>query len=171
MTVGRNRNNTVNNDVYVFTIDPVTFAFEPVSNAEPGVMIYSQPITIQDLPHSVEIIIDNGEYSVNGQAFTQQKGLLVDGDSIQIRLVSSPVYDESVVATVTINGASENFVVTTTGAPVTPSSPSLGNDDNVVSDNTASFSALFLFVVFLLRLVLTVLCPYSGCRFNTILRR
>ena len=170
LTVGRNKNNTVNNDVYVFTIEPVTFGFEPVLNAEPGAMVYSQPILIKDLPHSVDITIDNGEYSINGQAFTRQQGILTDNDEVQIRIVSSSTYDESVVATVTINGASEGFVVTTAASSDMATNSSSSND-NAVSDNAASISVFSLCIVFLLRVTLVRHRTYSGLRFNTILRR
>ena len=113
ITVGRNRNNTVNNDVYVFTVSPVTFSFTPQFGVEPDTMVYSNVATVSGLSASVSIHILNGQYSINNGSFTDAAGEISNNDQLQIRLISSADQATTTESTVTIGGASDTFRVTT----------------------------------------------------------
>ncbi len=113
ITVGRNKNNSVNNDVYVFNVEPVTISFVEQVDVELDTMIYSNIETVSGLSIPKVISIVNGEYSVNAGSFTNIDGVINDGDTIQLRLLSSGEANDSAVAAVTIGTAVDSFKVTT----------------------------------------------------------
>ncbi len=57
--------------------------------------------------------IVNGKYSLNGAAFTDKPGTLVDGDKLQVQVQTAAQPNTAIRATLTIGGQTANFVVTT----------------------------------------------------------
>ncbi len=116
ITVGRNKNDSVNNDVYVFNIEPVTISFIEQTDVELDTMVYSNIETINGLSIPVNISIENGEYSINEAAFTSIDGVVNDGDTVQLRIISSTQNSVATLSTVIVGAAVEKYRVTTVAA-------------------------------------------------------
>lgn len=134
ITVGRNKNNTVNNDIYVFRITPVTFAFADQVDVPLDSMVSSDIVTINGLGVPTAITIDNGEYSINSDVFTNSPGTINNGDSVQVRLGSSVNYSTQTTATLSIGGVSDTFNATTIADStinIWPADVDIGDDISV----------------------------------------
>lgn len=93
---------------------PDHFTFAAKSNVTLNSTQLSETITIQGIDANTNIQIENGEYSLNGQAFTNANGSLVAGDTIQIRHTSSNQNNSTVATVVTVGDYSASFSSTTT---------------------------------------------------------
>lgn len=62
---------------------------------------------------SAPISIINGQYSKNGGPYTSANGTIDNGDTLKVRTTSSPSFDTTTSAVVTVGSYSTNFNVTT----------------------------------------------------------
>lgn len=99
---------------------PDAFAFDAVGDAEPGVAVSSNIITITgiDAPVSAAISLSGGvgQYSKNGGAWTSSLGSVDNFDTVQLRVTSSLTPSAVVAATLTVGGFAATFTVTTRDA-------------------------------------------------------
>lgn len=85
----------------------------PVMNAVQGGSVTSSAITVSGLTTGVApISISNGEYQLNGGAWTSVTGTVKNGDTVKVRLIASPTPGAVVRATLSIDTQSGSFTVT-----------------------------------------------------------
>ncbi|MEH6823953.1 MAG: SUMF1/EgtB/PvdO family nonheme iron enzyme [Motiliproteus sp.] len=94
---------------------PGTFAFSLIDQTRVALntQVESVPITLANLSGVVAISIAGGEYSLNGGSYTRSAGTANNGDTVTVRLTSSASYTTVSSATLTVDGLSDNFDVTT----------------------------------------------------------
>ncbi|EKD58475.1 MAG: hypothetical protein ACD_56C00116G0008 [uncultured bacterium] len=123
---------------------PDAFAFEDQTDIALNTIIESGAITVSGINVSVPVSIVGGEYSINGSPFTSTDGTVANGDAVIVRLLSSSDFSTTTSATLNINGVSDEFSVTTVGAPAN-NAPSLQSMDiatqNVLVGSTVNFTA------------------------------
>ena len=92
---------------------PDSIVFSSVTDADWEVWVESESVTIQGIDQAIDISIEGGEYSINGNAFTAVAGQVVNGDSLVVRVMSSAEFEVETLATVTIGPITAIFSVTT----------------------------------------------------------
>lgn len=90
-----------------------SFAFAPLTGQPLSTEIQSNSILVSGNTIPSPISITGGEYSVNGGAFTSASGTVNAGDSVKVRVLSSASYLTDTSTTLTIDGQSATFTVTT----------------------------------------------------------
>ncbi len=94
-----------------------SFAFQPRTGVEINT-VYASPNTILVFGNTIAATISisgagSPEYSINGGAYTSSAGSVVSGDIVQVRLTSSGSLNTLRAATLTIDGQSAVYNVTT----------------------------------------------------------
>lgn len=90
------------------------FTFDSVSNAELSQSYDSNIVTISGLVECQEAFASNGaEMSVNGGAFSTATQTVCDGDTVQLRMTSSPNNATKKTTTLTIGVSTGNWNITT----------------------------------------------------------
>jgi photosystem II stability/assembly factor-like uncharacterized protein len=92
---------------------PNEFKFDPVLNADLATPVTSNTITITGLNSPAEIAIENGDYEINQDGFTNQVRVINNGDILKVRLTSSDQHAEKRVAKVIISDTEFLFEVST----------------------------------------------------------
>jgi hypothetical protein len=94
---------------------PDPFVFTLSSNAAPGTVVTSTPVTITGINAATPVTITGGAYSINGGAFTTAAGSISNGQTLTLQVVSSTSTDGtgSATATVNVGGVVGSFTVTT----------------------------------------------------------
>ncbi len=100
--------------------------------------IDSNAITVVGNDYPVAISVTGGMYSINGGAFTSSAGTVSAGDLVVARVASSGVHMTATSATVTIDGQSSTFTVTTAGTGNYSVTADLGFDIDAIVDGTAT---------------------------------
>lgn len=90
-----------------------SFSIPPLTGVPLNTTIVSPLVTIIGLTKAEPISIVGGKYSLNGEPFTDQPGLVANGARLRVQLQSSTAPNTSATATVTINSVSAAFVITT----------------------------------------------------------
>lgn len=113
------------NDIFSVTtiaqdVTPDQFTFIDQTDVAPSTPIDSNAIIVAGINSAAPITILNGEYSINGAAFTSADGTVNVGDSIIVRQTSSSAFATPTTATLTIGGVSDDFTVTTFAEDTTP---------------------------------------------------
>ncbi len=106
---------------------PSIFTITPAVGAATGSQVVSSAITVTGLTGTAPISITNGEYQVNGGAWTSLAGTVKNGDVVVVRVTASTQPNTTVRSTLTIGSRSGSFTVTTAAAVVVP-------DDGTVTD-------------------------------------
>lgn len=77
-------------------------------------LVTSQPIPVSGLPYNTTVLasVSEGVLIINGEA-VGTTGLVQNGDIIEIEIISSDDYDDSITVTLTVNNLTTEFVVTT----------------------------------------------------------
>lgn len=89
------------------------FSFTPQIGVPTSTNIQSNTISVGGNDYPVAISITGGMYSINGGAFTSAAGTVNNGDIVQVQVMSSGVNNTSTSCTLTIDGQSAIFTVTT----------------------------------------------------------
>ena len=90
------------------------FTFDSVSNAELSTSYDSNIVTISGLEVCQEAFASNGaEMSVNGGAFSTATQTVCSGDTVQLRMTSSPNYVTKKTSTLTVGVTTGNWNITT----------------------------------------------------------
>jgi hypothetical protein len=88
-------------------------SFPAVCGQYPGVLVESSSIAVTNIAEPVPIAVINGEYSINGGAYTAEPALVSYGQTVSVRHVAASG-DETMKSTVlTIGGMSATFTSST----------------------------------------------------------
>jgi len=93
---------------------PDAFSFTAVVTGALNTPIISNFITVSGINTASPISVSNGEYSINGGAFTSASGTVSNGQTIVIKLMSAATVEIETQAVITIGGIANSFSVTTT---------------------------------------------------------
>jgi len=97
---------------------PNQFTFTDQTGVALNTVTTSNTITVAGINTDTTISITGGTYSINGVEYTSDAGTVSNGDTVTIQLTSSGSYSTTTDATLTIDGVSDTFSVTTKAAPV-----------------------------------------------------
>jgi hypothetical protein len=94
---------------------PDPFSFADVTGAQLSTSTASAPITVAGItgPASISIAGADGQYRINGGAWTSSSGTVANGDQVEVRLTSAGQYVTAINTVLTIGGVSDTFTVTT----------------------------------------------------------
>jgi len=101
---------------------PDSFQFVATTDAPRGETLTSPEITVNGVNQEVAVAITGGLYSVDGGDFTDENGVLVNGQRVVVRAVSSSEFSTDTVVTLTIGGVTSDYVITTLAQDITPDS-------------------------------------------------
>lgn len=122
--------------------EPSGFSFVTQNGVPTDTVISSNVVTIKGNQFPAPITISNGEYSIDGGAFTagQSSDTLKPGQTLQLQQTSASTNSTSNVTTVTVGGFTTTFTTVTgeTGGTVTATD---GTNTVTISKITASLSA------------------------------
>jgi hypothetical protein len=120
--------------------DFFVFTSQDDDAAERDTVVTSLPTSINGINAAASILIEGGEYSVDGGGtFTDQPGEVTDGNSVIVRLRTSAAGNATRVATVTIGGIPGYFVITTRAREMgTDTVPAAFNFDPVETQQPGS---------------------------------
>jgi hypothetical protein len=90
---------------------PAAFQFARIQSATRGAWVNSSAAQITDINAPAPVSIVDGEYSINGGAFTSAAGQVGDGQSIVVRVRASTLYSRATRATLTVGGVSVSLDV------------------------------------------------------------
>lgn len=93
--------------------NPDQFTFIDVTDADLSTMYVSNPVTISGINIPVTVGITTGQYRINGGAWTNADGVVVNGSIIEVRRTSSSVGGTTLGTTLTVGGVSDTFDITT----------------------------------------------------------
>lgn len=85
--------------------EPAPFFFTDVTNVNPNTLIYSETVTISGITIPVDVVATNGaEVQINGGAWVagNSSPQIQNGQTLRIRLTSSPSYTSTVSTDVTV---------------------------------------------------------------------
>lgn len=99
---------------------PDAFSFTAKAAAVRNVEQLSNTITVAGINDASPISITNGEYSINGAAYTSANGAVSNGNTVQVRHTSSTAFGGTVSSTLTIGGVDADFESTADTADTTP---------------------------------------------------
>lgn len=120
-------------------IVPSAFIFNDVSSVALGTQQISNIIVVSGINGPSPISVTNGEYNVNGGAYTSVAGTVVNGDQVRVRHTSSPLNNTAVTTTLTIGGVSDSFTSTTLATVSSPSWSQTPININFVNGVAGSF--------------------------------
>lgn len=89
---------------------PNQFYFETEFNVARNTVITSRPERILGNAQPANLLITNGEYSINGGAFSSIPTTIAAGATIRLRHTSSDEYDTRVTTTLNLSGIMADFV-------------------------------------------------------------
>ncbi len=92
---------------------PDPFHFTDQTGVTPSTLITSNTITVSGINRATPVSISGGEYSINGNPYTNSNDYVYNGDEITVRLLSSAQNNTTSSAVLNINGISDSFDVTT----------------------------------------------------------
>lgn len=92
---------------------PNAFSFTDQTGLEVNTLTESNNVTITGTYSNYNISITDGEYQINGGAWTSSAGIINVGDNVKIRRNTSNSYSTLVSSTLTIGGVSDTWNITT----------------------------------------------------------
>jgi sugar lactone lactonase YvrE len=92
---------------------PDAFTFADQSKVAPDTPIESEPVIITGINIPAQLSITGGEYSIDGRAYRDNPGVIMNDQEVRIRVRSSSESSGVVSATLTIGGVSDTFTVKT----------------------------------------------------------
>ncbi|MGI9211087.1 MAG: FG-GAP repeat protein, partial [Methylococcaceae bacterium] len=106
-------------DAPIIDATPDSFSFKPQNGVSRGQSVASNVVSIKgvSMPVKISVVGGEGQYAINKGAFTRSDGVVVEGDTVQVRVIASSEYNETIVATVLVGGVPARFSVTTQTAP------------------------------------------------------
>ena len=112
-------------------ITPDQFTFTDRTGVTRNTAITSNIITVTGINAATPISVAGGTYSINGGPYTSANGIVINGNTVTVRQISSPNYYTITNATLTVGGVSDTFSVTTEAAP-----PDMTPDQFTFTDRT-----------------------------------
>lgn len=125
-----------NNAAGFWTLSTIAFTLTAQTNVPIVATITSNVVNVSGLSSAVAISIVGGTYSINGAAYTSAAGTVSNGDTVTVQQVSSATYAATTIATLTIDGVTGDFSVTTAAAP--PTVPTLSGPNGGTGGGTIS---------------------------------
>ncbi|MBM3351335.1 MAG: DUF1566 domain-containing protein [Betaproteobacteria bacterium] len=92
---------------------PDAFSFTAQSDVAISTLIESNTITVAGINAAATISVTNGEYRINGGAYTSTAGTVTNGQTVTVRHTSSASGSAATNTTLTIGGVSATFTSTT----------------------------------------------------------
>ncbi len=89
------------------------FTIADATGVAPGTVVASEPVTVSGIDQPTLVLARDGEYSINGGAFTTGTGMVHAGDTVSIRHTSSSTLGATARSTLHIGGQEAEFVTTT----------------------------------------------------------
>jgi len=99
---------------------PEPFSFTDIPEITPSTEIISETVTITGLAVSSVVSISDGEYSIDGGAYTAVSGTITNNQTIAVRVISSATAGAVVNAVLDIGGIQDTFSVTTSSDVTAP---------------------------------------------------
>lgn len=103
--------------VVVTDTTPEPFTFATLSAAKLSTLVESEEITISGINTSVTISIDNGEYSVNSQSYTNVASTVNNGDKVKLRLLTPSDFSAEVSSNLSVGQYTASFITQTIAKP------------------------------------------------------
>lgn len=97
---------------------PEPFLFDDRNGVEPDTLIESNAIIVRGIDMPVPVSIADGEYAVDGGAYTNSTRYVESGASITARVTSSLQYAQTITTTLNVGDVSGTFSVTTRDEPL-----------------------------------------------------
>ncbi|NEW61378.1 Ig-like domain-containing protein [Sulfurovum sp. bin170] len=136
-------------NITVMDTIPDSFNFTDKTAQARSTVIESNSVEIKGIDNDTPISITDGEYSINGGAWTDANGTVDSNDNVTVRLTSSSSYSTTSTATLKIGDTTESFSVITESAPYvapeeeptaeTPSNDTIIGGDGDKDETTAKF--------------------------------
>lgn len=101
---------------------PDAFSFTSLTDVDRSTDYNSEIRTVSGINQPVVVTVRNGAYSINGRPFSTEPGVLVDGDTLQLRNRSADTRGSISVTEITVGTFTAQFA-TTTRAPDTVPDP------------------------------------------------
>ena len=92
---------------------PDAFNFTAVTGAALNSSVISSAITISGINTAAPISIANGQYSISGGAFTSAAGMVINGQTVAVKLTASATPNTATQAVLSVGSSAGNFSVTT----------------------------------------------------------
>ena len=93
--------------------NPAPFGFTSQSGLNFNTLATSNTITISGLDTPGAVSISGGDYAINDGVFTDQPGIINNGDTVRVRVLSANDYVTDTTAVLTIGDIPGSFTVTT----------------------------------------------------------
>ena len=90
---------------------PNAFSFTAVEGATPTTWVESEVVEITGINTEVDVTIEGGEYSIDGQPFTSSSGVINNNQSLKVRLQAAEEDHMLTQSTVTIGDVTATFEV------------------------------------------------------------
>lgn len=100
-------------DITTKDITPDPFPFTEVEDAELSTLYESNTNVLSGITSTAPISIIDGEYSIDGGAWTSAAGTITVGQSFKVRRTSSASYDTEVLTQLIIGSGASDFQITT----------------------------------------------------------
>jgi uncharacterized delta-60 repeat protein len=88
--------------------------------------LISPPVSIVGINSAAPISVTDGEYSINGGAYTSVAGTVINGSIVRVRHVTSNLFSRQKSTTLNVGGAFANYLSTTIAQDTTPDGFSFG---------------------------------------------
>ena len=92
---------------------PDNFGFTSQVDVTPNTWVLSETMTVTGITEAVSVSIDNGEYRIDEQGFTNEAGSIEEGQQIQVRQLTADTLATETVSTLTIGEVDGTFNTTT----------------------------------------------------------
>ncbi len=96
---------------------PAEFDFKDQLDVPCAEYVYSEVLTLTGISGSLVIHVGQGEYSLNGSAYTSAIGTVANNAQLRLRQLSSSSYGQVTVAIVTVGSYSDRFCARTLDNP------------------------------------------------------
>lgn len=107
--------------IVAYDATPDAFSFIAQTGIAVNTQVVSNAITVTGLNSPAAISIAGGEYEVNGSGlWLNTPSTVNNGETVRVRVISSPNYSITTSSTLTIGTVSHTFSVETIGQPVWP---------------------------------------------------
>lgn len=117
---------------------PAAFQIPYGRNGTRNGWVASDSITITDINTTTPVSVVNGEYSINGGAFTSAAGTITNGQSIAVRVRASADYSRVTVAQLTVGTVTRAFEATSELPVYLPDSVDFDGQDTIYLLNNAN---------------------------------
>lgn len=107
-------------------ISPQAFFFSPLNNAPLNATATSGLIFVLGINSAAPISVTNGEFSINGGAYTNVATTVTKGQNVRVRHTTPGMFSIQNTTTLNIGGSTANFVSNTISQDTTPDDFSFG---------------------------------------------